>query len=74
MAGEQLHDDTGQLVGDYECQNGDGNRARVVLTDLETRTTDLLCGSCHLALMLAVADQLPAPESLGIPAEAAGPQ
>lgn len=38
----------------HDCQNGCGNRADVVLVQLATGETDILCAPCHLTMMTAV--------------------
>lgn len=57
-----------QSIG-HMCQTGCGNRADVVLVQLATAETDILCQPCHATMMLAVISQLPDPESLQALAE-----
>jgi hypothetical protein len=54
----------GQQVGPHECENGDGNRFRYVLTDVDASETQLLCASCAMALFVAVVQQLAADGAL----------
>lgn len=48
----------------HACQTGCGRLADVVLTQLDTSTVDILCNPCLMAMMFAVAQQLPDPAEL----------
>ena len=45
----------------HQCQTGCGRIADAVLTQLDTSTVDILCNPCLMAMMMAVAAQLPDP-------------
>ena len=57
----QLVNEAGQLVGPHECQNQCGRRAAYVLVDVEEGRADIICGLCLMAMMAAVAEQVPPP-------------
>lgn len=56
-----LVNEAGQLVAPHECQNACGRRAAYVLVDIEEGRADIICGLCLLAMMAAVAEQVPPP-------------
>ena len=42
----------------HSCENGDGNRADVVIVDLNESTVNILCSVCHMGMMMAVVRQV----------------
>lgn len=48
----------------HACQTGCGRLADAVLTQLDTSTVDILCNPCLMAMMFAVAQQLPDPAAV----------
>jgi hypothetical protein len=57
----ELVNEAGQLVGPHECQNQCGRRAAYVLVDIDEGRADIICGLCLMAMMAAVAEQVPPP-------------
>lgn len=41
----------------HSCENDDGNRADVVIVDLNESTVNILCSICHMGMMMAVVRQ-----------------
>lgn len=48
----------------HQCQTGCGRLADAVLTQLDTSSVDILCNPCLMAMMFAVAQQLPDPAAV----------
>ena len=46
-----------EYTATHECENGDGNRADVVIVDLNESTVNILCSICHMGMMMAVVRQ-----------------
>lgn len=42
----------------HQCQTDCGNLADVVIVQLATGETDIMCGPCHLAMMTAVMQEV----------------
>lgn len=43
-----------EYTATHSCENGDGNRADVVIVDLNESTVNILCSVCHMGMMMAV--------------------
>ena len=64
---DQAQVPVGDPIGLIECDNGDGQRVRFIVIDVDTRERpDMLCAACYLALVTAAiatladqADNLP---------------
>jgi hypothetical protein len=54
----QLVDQHGAQVGPHECENGDGQRVRYVLVDLDMSEVQALCAACTMGMFVGVAAQL----------------
>ncbi len=47
-----------EYTATHSCENGDGNRADVVIVDLNESTVNILCSVCHMGMMMAVVRQV----------------
>lgn len=62
--------DDKQALEAHQCQTGCGRLATVILVRLADSDLDILCDVCHLMMMLAVVEAIPAAPQLPDPVEA----